>query len=808
LDSLLCQTTPFSRIVVVDDKSADDTRAIADEYSARHETIEVCSVRFGDPGTSRNFGASRYPHANFYLFVDADNILNAEMHARLLAAFEVDGANYLGVAYPDLWQFEDAAPLSNARRLAEIRGFDINELRAKNLADTCALVRREAFEQSRGWMTGAQVCEDWCLWLEIARLGWRMQHVPQAHFYYRKHGDSRIAGARLTDQIRDLARTLKVAVITPFAGRGWALDAYFESLAALDWPRENLHLVAVDNSGDAAFGDLLYEKLRGYSHTVVTVPARAVDEIPAAELAGAANLRIENGYAISSQVARLYGLARAAMPTGADLVWTLEDDVCPSPDALQILARGLYQYAPHLPRIGAVCGLLKSRFDGKVMVYQRDENDGMQCANLEQEYSPIDGSGFYCTLWHRSAFEVPAFRPCPELGKISPPCYDFAAYGDVQRAGFRVLAARDVKCLHLQENAPPLTIDAPQIEVKESRLRCGVLTPTLLLGGAERWICNLLDYTDASQIDWRGVVSLERQPHSPLMRAELNAPFLTGIEGVEKLRDECDVMVCWGVAEADTLFPKDSCKRIAVSHGVGAWASHTLQNTEAFEGLAAVSRVAISSFHFAQQPRVKAILNCVDDRRLVGTESRDEWRAARGLAKHQKIIAWVGRLSEDKSPLAMIDALENLPGKWHGVMAGEGYWEEYVREQANERVPGRITFLGSKANIGDVLRGADYFLLATPGEGCSLAILEAAWGQTPIISTPVGWLLERPTMARLVPIYPTGDELAQAFLEDEREEDARRRRIENAQSVVKSECAPAVFGRNWTDYILKTAEKL
>src|ERR1035441_3166193 len=56
-------------------------------------------------------------------------------------------------------------------------------------------------------------------------------------------------------------RGYDLAVVTPFAGREWALPHIVDSYRALDWPRERLHLVAVDNSGSEHFNAALWAAL-------------------------------------------------------------------------------------------------------------------------------------------------------------------------------------------------------------------------------------------------------------------------------------------------------------------------------------------------------------------------------------------------------------------------------------------------------------------------------------------------------------------------------------------------------------------
>jgi len=74
------------------------------------------------------------------------------------------------------------------------------------------------------------------------------------------------------------------------------------------------------------------------------------------------------------------------------------------------------------------------------------------------------------------------------------------------------------------------------------------------------------------------------------------------------------------------------------------------------------------------------------------------------------------------------------------VVVGEGQWgEPLIREQARALgIADRVHLLGFRDDVPRILAGSDLFVLPTPSEGCSIAIMEAMAAALPVVATPVG----------------------------------------------------------------------
>jgi glycosyltransferase involved in cell wall biosynthesis len=99
----------------------------------------------------------------------------------------------------------------------------------------------------------------------------------------------------------------------------------------------------------------------------------------------------------------------------------------------------------------------------------------------------------------------------------------------------------------------------------------------------------------------------------------------------------------------------------------------------------------------------------------------------------------------------------------HVAIAGRGALEERLRVRAAELGVGhRLHLLGLRSDIGNVLAGADVFVLPSLSEGVPLALLEAMLAERPIVATTAG---DVPTVldgGRAGVLVPPGDAAALA----------------------------------------------
>ncbi len=130
------------------------------------------------------------------------------------------------------------------------------------------------------------------------------------------------------------------------------------------------------------------------------------------------------------------------------------------------------------------------------------------------------------------------------------------------------------------------------------------------------------------------------------------------------------------------------------------------------------------------------------------------------------LVVAVGNLYPVKGHRFLLEALgllrTTLP-QLHVAIAGRGELEGALRTRAAELgVADRFHLLGLRADVGNVLAGANVVVLPSLSEGVPLALLEAMLAARPIIATAVG---EVPTVldhGRAGVIIPPGDAISLA----------------------------------------------
>ncbi|MBV8301212.1 MAG: glycosyltransferase family 4 protein, partial [Candidatus Dormibacteraeota bacterium] len=142
-------------------------------------------------------------------------------------------------------------------------------------------------------------------------------------------------------------------------------------------------------------------------------------------------------------------------------------------------------------------------------------------------------------------------------------------------------------------------------------------------------------------------------------------------------------------------------------------------------------------------------------------------------------VAYAGRLDPEKRVPALVESFRRQP--WNSrcalVIAGSGSQERQVRRAAADDP--RIHLLGtvpSRAEMVDVLRAADVFVLPSTAAGVSLSLLEAMASGCAVIATDAGDdAAALGDAGLLIPVRPLEPALSRALSRLHDDADARRR---------------------------------
>jgi glycosyltransferase involved in cell wall biosynthesis len=174
--------------------------------------------------------------------------------------------------------------------------------------------------------------------------------------------------------------------------------------------------------------------------------------------------------------------------------------------------------------------------------------------------------------------------------------------------------------------------------------------------------------------------------------------------------------------------------------------------------------------------RISVIRNGVAVPEGVSVERRAAVRASLGVATEERLVLSVGRVVPAKGYEHLIRAIPAVVARAPAVrffVAGDTARSKYAeyrtrlsRIAEEEGVSGRIRFLGTRSDVGDLLASADLFVMSSIWEGLPNALLEAMAAGVPAVTTDVDGAGEVGRMARAALLVPAGnpEALARAIL--------------------------------------------
>lgn len=379
---------PVERVLVIDHPGGiEATQTLAAD--PRDHGWTVLHGEWNDPAAARNAGISQ-TSAQWLVFFDADNVMAPEYLAavgRTAAAAD----SRVAILYPDICYTGPDLDGASTWRVPE---YDYWSLRAANFIDTSAAWRREVLELAGGWPTGFSAFEDYALALEITRRGWTAQRGTGPPVIVRVHDGTRSAMSdRTASGLTDVWRARTLAIVSLLAGRRTTVDRWADFLRVAELP-PHTSLYVVDNSGDAAFGadvvSICTDLARDRRLEQLTI-------LPRPRCYGG---QADEPYFTRERHLHIAGLYSDVLPrVTEDLVFTLEDDIEPAPDAIRRLGERIGFTVPG--RQAAVAGAYDMGPDGGLCAGQADGGWGSPIFwhDLTEQPMIVGNVGGGCTMW-------------------------------------------------------------------------------------------------------------------------------------------------------------------------------------------------------------------------------------------------------------------------------------------------------------------------------------------------------------------------------------------------------------------------
>jgi glycosyltransferase involved in cell wall biosynthesis len=373
-------------------------------------------------------------------------------------------------------------------------------------------------------------------------------------------------------------------------------------------------------------------------------------------------------------------------------------------------------------------------------------------------------------------------------------------------------------------------------------IRAGMVTPNLSLGGAERWLVDIVKHSDPSRIRWEAVavsgfggadedLVLELAEHVALytnaaartrpaharsfylkpFRLVPGAAFRDAIQTMVQ-NHNIQVLLTWGQVSLRQELGSLDIPRIVCSHTTSQ--EQTLRPASGVTHLASVSEAAAEYFKGrpgCEELPHRIIYNGADVSRCSPRRSREEVRRGWGVSPEQLVIGYLGRQSNEKNPMAAAEAAWTWPNAcvvYYGYDGSGKQFDPALVDWCDEWLPGRWRMYPPVIHVGDVLQAFDVLVLASHREAFSMTLIEAWLTGLPVIATPVGSIpeLERQygQLVFPVPVSPSTQPLSQALKQTQQAELCQPI-VEKAKQLACREFTAQAMVARWADYLEEAA---
>ncbi|MBV8808803.1 MAG: glycosyltransferase [Acidobacteriaceae bacterium] len=141
-------------------------------------------------------------------------------------------------------------------------------------------------------------------------------------------------------------------------------------------------------------------------------------------------------------------------------------------------------------------------------------------------------------------------------------------------------------------------------------------------------------------------------------------------------------------------------------------------------------------------PHVKGQLRVVSNGIVLDTFANSGAADLSGIGEGRIRAAFVGRFEPQKDHATLLRALKLAP-RIHLFLLGDGPLREQLEQQSRDLgISDRITFMGFRSDVPQVLKACDFYVHSTTSDGFGIAACEAMAAGLPVIASDVPGLAQ------------------------------------------------------------------